>query len=80
MARSLHCVCQKERRQGLTSSCLSCVVTNRLAAGEALAFLNEHWRGSSSEPFDYPEDEAVLVDITIDKLQELAREGSKKMR
>jgi hypothetical protein len=40
--------------------------------------LNEHW--VSKEGFAYPDEEAAVLDAILDKLQELAREGSKRMR
>lgn len=49
----------------------------KLAAGEAIAVLNEHW--VSKEGFAYPDEEAAVLDAILDKLQELAREGSKRM-
>lgn len=60
---------------------LVCVAVGvrRLAAGEALAWLNEYWIEAVSG-FEYPEEEEEVVDAIVQKLQDLAREGSKKIR
>jgi hypothetical protein len=51
----------------------------RLAAGEAMAFLHEYW-GECIPGFEYPEDEAGVVEEIINRLRDLASEGSKRMR
>jgi hypothetical protein len=52
---------------------------HRLAAGEALAYLNEYWIERRSG-FEYSDDEAEVVDNIVQKLSELAKDSSKKIR
>jgi hypothetical protein len=50
-----------------------------VAAGEALAYLNEYWI-ERRVGFDYPEEEEEVVENIVQKLSELAKDGSKKIR
>lgn len=50
-----------------------------MAAGEALAYLNEYWI-ERRVGFDYPEEEEEVVQNIVEKLSELAKDGSKKIR
>lgn len=55
----------------------------RVSAGEALALLVEHWREeqgvAEGGALELPADEEAALDEGIDRLQELAKEGSKRM-
>ncbi len=56
----------------------------RVSAGEALAYLVEHWREAQGVEeggaLELPPEEEAVLDLGIDRLQELAKEGSKRMR
>lgn len=56
----------------------------RVSAGEALALVVEHWREAQGVEeggaLELPEGEDAAVDAAVDRLQELAKEGSKRMR
>lgn len=51
----------------------------RLAAGEALAYLNEYWC-ENDEDFEYPTEDAVVVEAIVARLQDLSREASRRIR
>lgn len=51
----------------------------RVAAGEAIALLREHWRQEGLAVHDVSADEEEVVDSIVDRLQDMAREGSKRM-
>jgi hypothetical protein len=56
----------------------------RVSAGEAMALVVEYWREAQGVEeggaLELPEAEEAVLDEGIDRLQELAKEGSKRMR
>lgn len=51
----------------------------KVAAGEALALLREYWRGVLGPSPQTSAEEEDLMDSIVDRLQDMAREGSKRM-
>jgi len=51
----------------------------KVAAGEGLALLREYWRGVTVASHDVSAEEEDLLESIVDRLQDMAREGSKRM-